>query len=95
MLVPEKKTLVDLYFVLVPNHEGGERVWSVENSPEGAVAALRMTGGGRVVLIPQIHQWATHRDANREADAVEPSLTAYEQARSDGKLTEFVAQNDL
>jgi hypothetical protein len=54
------KTLVDLYIVLSPNHDGGEDIHSVESVPEGAIEALRRIGEGRVVHVPQVEQWATY-----------------------------------
>jgi hypothetical protein len=91
----EPKTLVDVFFVLTANHDGGERVWSVESTPERAIAALKLARNGRVVRMPQMHQWATYQDPNVEAEELPSVSMAYEKAKAEGKLGEFVSQNDL
>ncbi len=79
-------TLVSIFLVLTPNHEGGERVWSIESDPQRAIDALKYCSGGRVLRLPDVQQWATYEG---------PTMTAYQQAEAEGKLGEFVAQNDL
>ena len=81
----------DPFFILVPNGEGGERIWSIEKDTVAAVRTLKIAKGGRVVTI-EAKTWATFMQPETD----EASLTSgYARAMRDGKLGEFIAQNDL
>ena len=87
------ENLIDIFLVLMSNHDGGEDVYSVESGPEGAIEALRRIGEGRVVRMPRVQQWATYEG---RGVAQKPSMSAaYEDAVASGNGGQFIAKNDL